>query len=120
TNIVTSENPAKLELTAYQGGSAVFREKRVVALVAGRNRVFLAGLPAQFDPNTLTVVSVDGTGEFKMGPVSSRPANLNAAAILAASVSQSITLIEQTPQGQVRTTGILRHLLGNQAVLEQG
>jgi len=49
-NIVTSENPEKLELTAYQGGQAVFREKRVVALVAGRNRIFLSGLPAQIDP----------------------------------------------------------------------
>src|SRR5439155_17597926 len=51
TNVVTSDSPAKLELTAYRGGQAVFREQRVVALIAGRNRVFLAGLPAQFDPH---------------------------------------------------------------------
>ena len=118
--VVTSEAPQKLELTAYQGGQAVVRECRVVSLAKGRNLVNLAGLPSQFVPGSLTVDTVEGKGQFKLGPNSFRPATLNQQAMLQASVGCPVTIIEQTPQGQLRTSGKLLHLIGNQVVLEVG
>jgi hypothetical protein len=119
---VTSESPASLELTAYQGGAAVFREKRVVVLTQGRNRLYLAGLPATFQPDSLTVDTVEAPegSHVKIGPYSDRQANLTPHNILQGSIGRTITLIEQTASGfPSKVTGKLRHVLGNQLVLER-
>lgn len=119
---VTSESPASLELTVYQGGAAVFREKRVVVLKQGRNRLYLAGLPATFQPDSLTVDTVEAPegSHVKIGPYSDRQANLTPQNILQGSIGRTITLIEQTASGfPSKVTGKLCHVLGNQLVLER-
>lgn len=119
SGLVTSNAPAQLELTAYQQGQAVVRERRVISLGKGHNLVQLAGLPTQFVPGSLTVVSVEGSGQFKLGPLSYRPANLNVQSMLQAALGSHITIVTDTAQGTQRVSGTLRYLLGSTAVLEQ-
>ena len=115
---VSSQAAKNLDVTAYQGGQAVVREKRVVKLPKGTSKVSFEGLPQQFVPGSLTVVSYEGKGEFKLGPISYRPANLSAAAILSKSIGQAVTFQEPTAAGIVTVDGILRYVLGHQAVVE--
>lgn len=109
----------QLKLTVYQGGQAVIRESRELALVKGKNSVQLDGLPTAFVENSLVVLGASGPGVLNIGSSSYEPANMSGAAILQKAVDSKVTLIEQTQQGPVRTTGILRYVLGNQVVLEQ-
>jgi len=118
STIVTSDKPAALELTAYQGGAAIVRERRDVTLPAGRQQLNLAGLPEQYVPGSLTVVRVVGEGKFTLGPTSFRPANLNQSTILLGAIGTTITLFEQTPAGPSPVKGTLRNIIGNQAILE--
>ena len=80
---VVSATPEAIELTAYQQGPAVIREKRKVSLTDGRSTLQLDGLPLQFVPGSLTVVSAQGAGKFKMISTSFRNANLSLGTILA-------------------------------------
>ncbi len=116
---VTAAAPQKLELTAYQGGQAVVREERVVTLPEGTSNLAFDGLPQQFVQGSLTIVSVEGKGKFKLGPISYRPASLSPQAILSKSLGRHVTLFNVTAQGAEMTEGKLLHLLGNQAVLER-
>lgn len=118
--LVTSEKPASIELTAYQGGPAVIRESRSVVLPAGKCQLFFAGLPTQFVPGSLTVVSASGEGRFKMISTSFRDANLSVAAILSHAVGSHIVLFEETPRGTTRHTGKLLHIVdGRMAVIKE-
>lgn len=108
-----------LQLTVYEGGQAVIRESRELALVRGKNSVQLDGLPTAFVENSLVVLGAQGPGELNIGSSSYEPANMSGATILQKSVGTKVTLIEQTQQGPVRTTGTLRFVLGNNVVLEQ-
>jgi hypothetical protein len=118
-NVRKSSPARRLELTVYQQGQSVIRELRELALVAGKNFVQLDGLPTAFVENSLVVLGAKGPGDFNIGSASYEPANMNGAAILLKAVGTKVTLIEQTQQGPVRSTGILRFVLGNQVVLEQ-
>lgn len=109
----------QLQLTVYQGGQAVIRESRDLTLVKGKNSVQLDGLPTAFVENSLVVLGASGPGVLNIGSSSYEPANMSGAAILHKAVGTKVTLIEPTQQGPVRTTGILRYVLGNQVVLEQ-
>ncbi|MBZ0187405.1 MAG: hypothetical protein K8F91_14255 [Candidatus Obscuribacterales bacterium] len=118
--LVTSEKPASIELTAYQGGPAVIRENRSAILPAGKCQLFLAGLPTQFVPGSLTLVSAGGEGRFKMISTSFRDANLSTAAILSRAVGSHIVLFEETPRGITRHTGTLLHIVdGRTAVIKE-
>lgn len=111
---VTSETASTVELTAYQSGPAVIRETRVLTLPEGRSRVFIGGLPKQFVPNSQTIVSVAGSGSFRVGQRSLRPANLSQHTMLTQSVGKKITLIEETKAGtERRITGTLEHIVDN-------
>ncbi len=116
--LVTSETAENLEITTYQGGNAVIREKRPVELAEGKNRVQVANLPGTYVENSFTVDKVEGDGSFKLGPMTYRPADLNSATILAGAVGRTVTLFKTTPEGVKKVRGVLRHILGNQLVLE--
>ncbi len=116
--VVRSEKPTSIELTVYQGGDAVVHESREVELPKGKVTIQLEGLPQNFVEDSFEVSDVSGPGAFKLGPDSFKPANLSSQALLAKAVGRKITLLEQTAQGQIRTTGTLRFVLGNQVVLE--
>jgi len=109
---------ADCEVTAYTSGPAIFREKRVLTLPEGRSKVALAGLPETFVANSLTITNVSGEGTLKLGALSYRDASLSIPAILEQAIGTTVTLIERTNAGEVKTTGKLMHILGNQAVLE--
>lgn len=109
----------QVQLTVYQGGQAVIRESRELALTKGKNSVQLDGLPTAFVENSLVVLGAQGPGEFNIGSSSYEPANMNGASILQKAINTKVTLIEATQQGPVRTSGILRFVLGNQVVIDQ-
>jgi hypothetical protein len=109
---------ADVEVTAYTQGPAIFREKRVLTLPAGKCKVALAGLPETFVANSLTVTDVVGEGRLKLGALSYREASLSLQSILEQAVGTEVTLIERTNAGELKTTGKLLYVLGNQAVLE--
>jgi hypothetical protein len=109
------------EVTVYTGGPAIVREKRVLQLPKGKSNVSLDGLPEQYVPNSLTISSVSGPGDLKLGAFSYRPANLSLDRILELLVGQEITLHAATADGAAQTvTGTLKFVLGNQAVLQVG
>jgi hypothetical protein len=115
---VTSDTASTVELTAYQSGPAVIRETRVLTLPEGRSRVFIGGLPKRFVPNSQTIVSVGGSGSFRVGQRSLRPANLTQQTMLAQSVGSKITLIEETKAGtERRITGTLEHIVDNRVAV---
>lgn len=116
--VVRSEKPTSVELTVYQSGDAVVHESREVALPQGKVTIQLEGLPQNFVEDSFEVSDVSGPGAFKLGPDSFKPANLSSAALLQKAIGRKITLLEQTSQGQIRTTGTLRFVLGNQLVIE--
>ncbi len=116
--VVRSEKPTSVELTVYQSGDAVVHESRNVELPKGKVTIQLEGLPANFVEDSFEVSDVSGPGAFKLGPDSFQPANLSPQALLAKAVGHKITLLEQTSQGLIRTTGTLRFVLGNQLVIE--
>lgn len=111
--------PRQVQLTVYQGGQAVIRESRELALVKGKNSVQLDGLPTAFVENSLVVLGAQGPGEFNIGSSSYEPANMSGASILQKAIGTKVTLIEPSQQGPVRTSGILKFVLGNQVVIEQ-
>ncbi len=116
--VVRSEKPNSVELTIYQSGDAVVHESRSVDLPEGKVTIQLEGLPANFVEDSFEVSDVSGPGDFKLGPDSFQPANLSSQALLAKAIGHKITLLEQTAQGLIRTTGTLRFVLGNQLVIE--
>ena len=118
--VVRSEKPTSIELTVYQGGDAVVHESREVELPKGKVTIQLEGLPQNFVEDSFEVSDVSGPGAFKLGPDSFKPANLSSQALLAKAIGRKITLLEQTAQGQIPTKGILRFVLGNQVVIENG
>lgn len=109
----------ELQLTVYQDGQAVIRESRELPLVKGKNSVQLDGLPTAFVENSLVVLGAQGPGVLNIGSSSYEPANMSNSTILQKAVGTKVTLIEATQQGPVRSTGILRHVLGTHVVLEQ-
>lgn len=117
-HVVRSEKPASVELTIYQSGDAVVHESRSVQLPKGKVTIQLEGLPANFVEDSFEVSDISGPGAFKLGPDSFQPANLSSQALLQKAVGSKITLLEQTSQGQIRTTGTLRFVLGDKLVLE--
>ncbi len=116
--VVRSEKPTSVELTVYQSGDAVVHESRSVDLPQGKVTIQLEGLPQNFVEDSFEVSDVSGPGAFKLGPDSFKPANLSSATLLQKAVGRKITLLEQTAQGVIRTTGTLRFVLGNQLVIE--
>ncbi len=118
-NVRKSSPTRRLELTVYQAGQAVIREVRELGLVPGKNFVQLDQLPTAFVENSLVVLGASGPGDFNIGSASYEPANMTSTSILKKAIGTKVTLIEQTSQGQVRSTGILRYVLGNHVVLEQ-
>lgn len=118
--IVKNDEASATNLTAYQGGPAVVRENRKLKLGNGRSRVYIGGLPSQFVEGSSTVVSVKGTGKFKLGAKSLRPANLTQQALLNQSIGSKITLIEESKAGEERKIeGELVHIVdGRYAVLK--
>jgi len=116
--VVRSEKPTSVELTVYQSGDAVVHESRQVELPKGKVTIQLEGLPQNFVEDSFEVSDVSGPGAFKLGPDSFKPANLSSATLLQKAVGRRITLLEQTAQGVIRTTGTLRFVLGNQLVIE--
>lgn len=116
--VVRSEKPTSVELTIYQSGDAVVHESRSVELPEGKVTIQLEGLPAQFIEDSFEISEASGPGSFKLGPDSFQPSNLSAQTLLHKAVGHKITLLEQTAQGLIRTTGTLRFVLGNQLVIE--
>ncbi|MBU6455213.1 MAG: hypothetical protein KGS72_25815 [Cyanobacteria bacterium REEB67] len=108
-----------VEVTAYTSGPAIFREKRVLHLPAGKSTVAVAGLPQTFVPNSLTITGVTGEGNLKLGALSYREPSLTIEAILKNAVGTHVTIIERTQAGEVRTSGTLLNVLNNQAVLQE-
>lgn len=109
----------QVQLTVYQGGQAVIRESRELTLIKGKNSVQLDGLPTAFVENSLVVLGAQGPGQFNIGSSSYEPANMSGASILQKAIGTKVTLIEPSQQGPVRTSGILKFVLGNQVVLDQ-
>ncbi|MCC7532237.1 MAG: hypothetical protein IT342_27285 [Candidatus Melainabacteria bacterium] len=116
--VVRSEKPTSVELTIYKSGDAVVHESRTVELPEGKVTIQLEGLPANFVEDSFEISDASGPGTFKLGPDSFQPANLSSQALLAKAVGSKITLLEQTAQGLIRTTGTLRFVIGNQLVIE--
>lgn len=118
SSIVTSDHAATVELTAYESGPAVIRETRDISLPVGKSKVYIGGLPKTFVPNSQTIVSVQGSGKFRLGQRSLRPANLNTQSILTQTVGSQITLIEETKGGKERrVTGTLEHIVDNRVAV---
>ncbi len=120
SGFVSVSRPQSLALTVYKGGAALFREQRSVSLPAGTSKLQLEGLPSEevFIDDSLVLVSVDGKGNFKAGPVSFRPGNLNVPNILAGAIGKRITVYDRHPDRTEPIPGVLRHILGSQIVLE--
>jgi len=116
--IAAGASASEAEVTAYTSGPAIFREKRIIELPAGKSKVALAGLPETFVSNSLTITDVVGEGRLKLGSLSYREATLSLQAILAQAVGTQVTLIERTNAGELKTSGKLLNILGNQVVLE--
>ncbi len=119
SDVVSSDKPTSIDLTAYTSGPAVIREVRTVKLPKGKSKVYIGGLPKSFVGGSQTIVSVGGSGKIKFGKRSLRLANLTGNALLQKSVGSEITLIEETKGGSERkTTGKLEHIVdGRIAVL---
>ncbi|MDX1986127.1 MAG: hypothetical protein SFV17_05530 [Candidatus Obscuribacter sp.] len=113
-NTVVSRTPHSSEVTVYSGGPAIVREQRQVEMKDGKVVVTLEGLPEHYVPGSLTITGAEGPGALKLGAFSYRPASLSVEAILEKAAGKEITL----KSGDVETKGILRHVLGNQIVLE--
>lgn len=117
---VVSNTPSTIELTAYQQGPAVIRETRQVSLGEGRSKLAINGLPLQFVPGSLTVVSASGAGNFKMISTSFRAANLSMLSILAKAVGTHVILREDSARGLIDHTGKLLYVVDNRtAVLQE-
>jgi hypothetical protein len=119
--VFQSEGAEELGLTIYQaGGMAVVRELRRMQLSAGSNQVYLEGMPTQYQPNSLVVVTYEGEGELSLGPVSYRAANLDKARILAGTIGKKVTIKDTLNNGRVaNVNGILRAVLGNELAVER-
>lgn len=118
-NLRKSASSRKLNLSVYQQGNAVIREARELQLSAGKNSVQLEGLPTAYVENSLVILGATGPGPLNIGSSSYEPASMYAQTILQKAVGTKVTFIEQSPQGTVRNTGILKFLYNNTAVLEQ-
>lgn len=113
-NTVVSRTPHSSEVTVYSGGPAIVREQRQVEMKDGKVVVTLEGLPEHYVPGSLTITGAEGPGALKLGAFSYRPSSLSVETILEKAVGKKITL----KSGDAETSGILRHVLGNQIVLE--
>jgi hypothetical protein len=119
--VYSSEGADKTGLTIYSsGGLAVVRETRRVSLIAGPNQVYLEGLPAQYQLNSLVVVDYAGEGELSLGPVSYRAANLDKNRVLQGSIGKPVTVSLAQNNGRiVNVGGTLRAVLGNELAVER-
>lgn len=120
-SLVVSASPSSVELTVYHGGPAVVREARKVSLDEGRSNLQIDGLPLQFVGGSLTVVSAEGAGPFKMHSTSFRNANLSLDTILQKAIGQHVVLCEAARNGAViQHTGKLLYIIdGRTAVLQE-
>ncbi|MBY0552551.1 MAG: DUF4139 domain-containing protein [Candidatus Obscuribacterales bacterium] len=121
SEFVKAAAPGSVELTVYQqGGVAVVREKRIVSLTKGGNRLLLEGMPARFMPNSLRVLSATGSGEFRSGTVSYRAANLDWQRVLNGSLNKRVCVRDFNNSGrQISIPGMLRAVLGNMLAVQR-
>lgn len=117
----TSEGPDSVELTVYQqGGLAVVREQRRVALMSGPNQLYLEGMPTAYELNSLTALDYKGPGVLSLGPVSYRAANLDKQRILQESVGNRVVVKEVANNGRVSSvSGTLKAVIGHELAVER-
>lgn len=104
----STASPAQQQtLTVYSSRFAVVQEIRKADLKAGANSVQLGGVSGQYRPQTLMVVSVEGSGQFTLRAVSYQQANLNSAGLLSSAVGKQITVSYGVGSGSSVITGKL-------------
>lgn len=117
-NLSQSTRPNSVELAVYQSGDAVVHESRTVHLSEGKIEILLDGLPTGFVEDSFEIDEVGGPGNFTLGPDCFQAADLSAQTLLQKSIGSKITLLEQTQQELIPTTGTLRYVLNREVVLE--
>ncbi|MBX9692590.1 MAG: hypothetical protein K2Z81_09420, partial [Cyanobacteria bacterium] len=104
-----------VDVTVYGEGFAQVEETRSVQLSAGKNRIQLNGVAGKYRNDSLRILDVKGTGEFKYKSATYQPANIDK--ILELCVNDEITITVGQGATARRVTGKLISVRGGQVVL---
>lgn len=106
-------------LTVYQGFGIVQETRENVQLQLGLNEVQLEGMPQQYMPNSLQILSHRGA-DVTIHGVSFRGATLSGNELLARLEGADVELKMRTNTGRERwASGVLKHYLGDRLVLSK-
>ena len=104
-------------ITIYGNGFAQIEESRTVDLKAGMNRIQLDGISTQYVPDSLRIVTVDGTGKFTYKSSTYQSANMNRGTILKKSIGETVLVYIDTAAGLQALEGTLLSVSGGQMVV---
>ncbi len=117
-NFVETKSAGSVDVTVYGNSFAQVEETRQVALQAGRNRIQLNGIAAQYRPDSLRVVGVSGPGKWTYKTATYQSANLTWEQILTDSVGEKITATIGSGANAKDVTGTLLSVNGGGIVLQ--
>ncbi|MBX9694448.1 MAG: DUF4140 domain-containing protein, partial [Cyanobacteria bacterium] len=117
-NFVETKSASSVDVTVYGNSFAQVEETRQVALQAGRNRIQLNGIAAQYRQDSLRVIGVTGPGKFTYKTATYQNANLTWEQILADSVGTKIAATVGSGTNAKDVTGTLLSINGGQVVLQ--
>lgn len=101
------ETQSGVSLTVYNGGFAVVREVRPLALARGLNLVRWEGVAAQIDPTSLAIRSLTAPGALSVREQNYQYALIGTNTVLDAAVGQPIRLIRTIGDETVIEDGVL-------------
>ena len=115
---VETNKAVTVDVTVYGNSFAQIEETRQVELKAGRNRIQLNGIAAQYRQDTLRVISAQGPGKFTYKSATYQGANLNWEQILSRSVGQQVAATVGYGENASTINAKLIAVNGSQLVLQ--
>ena len=103
----TPESREAVSLTVYNGGFGIVREVRRIPLVRGVQAVRFEGVPAQIEPASLSLVSLDRPGGLSVLEQNYQYNLIGTQSVLDAAVGQRIRLVRVVGEQTVVETGVL-------------
>lgn len=111
---------SSVDVTVYGEGFGQVEEQRQVRLSAGKNRIQLNGIAAQYRQDSLSIISTAGPGEFRFKSATYQPANLTAERVLELSVGKQVTATVGSGASARQVTGTLASVRGGQVIITAG
>jgi hypothetical protein len=107
-------------LTIYNQGFGIVQETRKLRFAIGQNEIQLQGIPQQYVPNSMKVLSTKGDAEMTVTGISFEAASLNTTQVLASLEGQPVELKFRSSNGRERwTKGTVLHYLNDKVMLEK-